>query len=106
MIDSLNVDVTDLRRAVDRLLDVVERRRGQTIALGADYYWTLSDEAAFNLTTQPTSESITTGQLSDDVDAVLELLDRSQDEVIVWHDLRHVIGVLSRIAAQDRPTRA
>jgi hypothetical protein len=49
MTDVLNVNVTDLRRAVGRLLDVVEERHGPTVALGADHYWMLSDDAAFNL---------------------------------------------------------
>jgi hypothetical protein len=106
MTDVLDVNVTDLRRALGRLLDMVEERYGPTVALDADHYWMLSDEAAFNLGTEPTAEGVMAGQLSDDVDAVRELLDRSHDEVTVWHDLRHVIGVLSRIAAQDRPSRA
>jgi hypothetical protein len=103
MTEVLDVNVTDLRRAVGRLLDEVEQRHGPTVALGADHYWMLSDEAAFALRAEPTAEGILAGQLSDDVDAVRELVDRSHDEVAVWHDLRHVIGVLSRIAAQDRP---
>jgi hypothetical protein len=100
---SPNVDVSGLRRAVGRLQDVVEGQHGPTIELGTDHYWMLRDEAAFDMATEPTAEGIVAGQLSDDVDAVHELLERSQDEVTVWHDLRHVIGVLSRIAAQDRP---
>ena len=106
MTDALDVNVTDLRRAVGRLLDVVEEQHGSTVALGADHYGMLSDEAAFNMGAEPTAGAIVTGQLSDDVDAVRELLDRRHDEIAVWHDLRHVIGVLSRIAAQDRPSRA
>jgi hypothetical protein len=40
------------------------------------------------------------GQLSDDVQEIRSLVAR-EDDVIVSHDLAHLIGVLQRIAAQE-----
>jgi hypothetical protein len=50
----------------------------------------------------PPIDALTLGQLRDDVHAIRGLLDRDADDgVFVWHDLRHLVGVLQRIAAQD-----
>jgi hypothetical protein len=40
--------------------------------------------------------------LSDDVASireVVERVDRSEDELLLWHDLNHLIGILQRISA-------
>ena len=59
--ESPNVDVSDLRRAVGRLQDVVEGQHGPTIELGTDHYWMLRDEAAFDMATEPIAEGIVAG---------------------------------------------
>ena len=89
----------ELRAALGRLLDAVEERFGPAIDLAADYYWTVDARAAYEPHEDP-SGNVGAGQLSDDVDAIRELL-RRDDEPIIWHDLSHVVGVLGRIAALD-----
>jgi hypothetical protein len=44
----------------------------------------LSDDAEFNMETEPTTESIMAGQLTDDVEAVHQLLDRLQASLELW----------------------
>ena len=48
--------------------------------------------------------ALTVGQLSDDVEALRELL-RRPDDLTLWHDLSHVVGILRRIAALDLPSK-
>jgi hypothetical protein len=69
--------------------------------LAADHYWTLDPRTAFDPSADQSS-GLTVAQLSDDVLEVRELLVRS-DEPVIWHDLAHIVGVLSRIAALDLP---
>jgi hypothetical protein len=42
--------------------------------------------------------SFETGQLSDDVETIGDILSRDDGEVILWHDLEHVIGILQRLS--------
>ena len=99
------LNLGELRSALGRVLDELERRHGQRIELGADYYWTLdpSDPYKFDAAAQP---EITVSHLGDDVDSMLELLQRDPEEpVIVWHDLGHLVGILRRLAATDLPSQ-
>jgi hypothetical protein len=100
--DATTADLPALRQAINRLLDVIEQRHGATVPLRADHYWVLGSDAAFNLQTRPTPSDITTGQLADDVASIDELADRTNEELVVWHDLAHVVRVLDRLATLDR----
>jgi hypothetical protein len=66
---------------------------GPSLALGADHWWTFNEEAAFDFEAELTPADFTVGQHSDDVASLPELLRRSHDDVALWHDLRHVVGV-------------
>ena len=41
--------------------------------------------------------------LSGDAAKIQEVLDRVDEELHLWHDLSHMIGVLQAIAAKDLP---
>ena len=91
-----------LRQALDRVLTAVEAEHGNTISLSADYYWVLDPHATYDVSTDPSADQYTIGQLSDDIATLDEILE--QDDVIsVWHDLAHLVGILHRTATQDRP---
>ena len=96
------VSLTQLRQVLDRVLGELAARHGDEIELTADYYWVLDPRAAYDLTVTPSIEQLTTGQLSDDL-AEVAALSATEDPPIPWHDLAHVIGILQRLAAQDRP---
>lgn len=103
MPDELIVSVAELRGALDALLNEVERRFGPTIDLDADFYWDLEPSVIYDLTQVPPGEPAI-GQLSDDVASIRSLLHQRQDtDVVLWHDLVHVVGVLRRVAALDLP---
>jgi hypothetical protein len=101
MSDALSVQLDDLRTALVRVLDAVEARHGPLIDLDADYYSEVSLDSAYSQ-----EPRIEIGQLSDDVDSLRELLARdATDEVFVWHDLGHLVGILRRLAALDVPPK-
>ncbi|GIF66834.1 hypothetical protein Ais01nite_48690 [Asanoa ishikariensis] len=96
------VSVADLRSALDLLLTEVERQHGPDVDLAEGVYWTVSPGEAYRFDDAP--PKVTVGDLVDDVESVRELLSRDPDEgVYVWHDLAHVVGVLTRLAALDLP---
>lgn len=91
-----------LRQGLSVLLDEVERRHGAVVDLGADYYWTITAQEAFRFEASGAPEP-TVGQLTDDIVSLRELVAGDADRpVVVWHDLAHVIGLLTRLAVLDQ----
>jgi hypothetical protein len=101
----LTIEMTDLRLAVPRVLDAVEATHGQTDELHGGLYWRLGLGEPNRLPHEP--RPLVVGDLADDLETVNELA-RSEEDVDVWHDLDHLVGVLRRIAELDLPdlTRA
>jgi hypothetical protein len=98
MTDALTVSVADLREALSRLLDQVEREYGAEVDLDADFYWVVDRSAAYNHDT-PEAARLTVGQLSDDIESLRSMLVGGFRPEAIRHDLGHVIGILSRLAA-------
>jgi hypothetical protein len=92
------VTIAELRSATVKILDAAEQTLGPTLDLTADHYWLLESDDAFDLSQEP---KINAGQLSDDLASIRELDGR--DEVDVWHDLDHLLGLLTRVSALARP---
>jgi hypothetical protein len=98
MSDAVEVTVAELQAAVSRLLEAGERRFGSKLDLGADEYWSLWPSESFDAP----EPRLLRGSLVDDVNSVREFLDRddrSEDEVLLWHEMNHLIGILMRIAS-------
>jgi hypothetical protein len=98
--DATTVALADLRDGLSRLLAAAEDQLGSFVDLDADHYWAIDSRAAYDLSQEPELEA---GQLSDDVESLRELLGRDEGEVFLGHDLEHVAGILSRIAALALP---
>src|SRR4051794_38499805 len=94
------IRVEDLRSATQRLFDAIEGTFGPTLDLGEDHYWLLEPAEAHRSTASPTASSV--GSLADDVDSVNKLVEQKDREVVLWHDLAHMTGVLSKIAELHR----
>jgi hypothetical protein len=92
------LDVPLLRRQLDRILMIVERRGGATVELDADHYWILETSEMFVLDSIPAPNA---GQLSDDVDELTAMASRPDDDLVPWHDLKHLIGLLETLACRD-----
>jgi hypothetical protein len=67
-----------------------EERLGSEVALQDDYYWHLQVDDAFDMSREP--ESLTVGQLSDDLANVREPGDVEPETA--WHELSHLVGLL------------
>jgi len=93
MTEPLVVRISDLRYAVNRVLDATETVLGPEVALDADYYWHLPVDAAFDVYTEP--QALTTGQLSDDLEVVPDLSDGVPE--MASHDLMHLVEVLRAV---------
>ncbi len=101
MTGHVRIDVSELRLACNKVLDVVAERLGPEVVLGdesfvGDHYWELTLEASFGLVDHPELH-IVAGQTSDDVDELRGISD--SEDVVLWHDIGHISGVLRRIAS-------
>lgn len=95
--------MSKLRQALDVVLTALEAEHGDSIPLTADYYWVLDAHATYDVASDPSADQYTLGQLSDDIVTLDEILSRDDEFVSVWHDLAHLVGILHRLATQDRP---
>jgi hypothetical protein len=96
--DAAVISIAELRVAVGRLLDAAEKRFGPRVELDADYYWSIFPSDAFNMESEP---PVLTGQLTDDVETIRDVLQRAdpdEDELLLWHGLDHLTGILQRIS--------
>jgi hypothetical protein len=91
------IALAELRNALERLRVSASEQFGPSVDLDADQYWWIETDEAFDLTREP---SVVAGGLSDDVSSMREMMNR---EVVLWHDLDHVIGILQRISSLSRP---
>jgi hypothetical protein len=95
------LEIADLRRMCTQLLDAVERRHGPRIEFDVDYYWHIPLQDAFNVYSDPT-QHVACGQVSDDLVELHHALDRSiDDDLVLWHDLMHLSGLLRALATVD-----
>jgi hypothetical protein len=97
---SPEISVAELREAIRRLLGAVEQRFGPTVPLGIDGYSVLFAPEMF--AADGSEPEVTGRSLSDDVASireVVERVDQSEDELLLWHDLNHLVGILQRISA-------
>jgi hypothetical protein len=95
--DRLRVAPRDLRAVVDRLLAALERRHGENIDLGADFYWHLDLSNSYDFTT--VERDVDVGSLADDLKSLIAIAERPDGEPMsLPHELEHLIGILRRIA--------
>ena len=82
------------------MLDAVEQRFGPTVRLGVDGYQGLFSPAMF--AADGSEPEVMGRSLNDDVASIREVVERgdlSEDELLLWHDLNHLVGILQRISA-------
>jgi hypothetical protein len=94
------LEVSDLRTAMTRLLDAIEGKFGAIVRLEDDYYWNVPMDAATAVYDTP---ELDLGSVVDDAASVGEFLDRSDEPVSIWHEAEHLAGILRSIARLDLP---
>lgn len=93
---TLSVRASELRAAFERLMSAVD----DVVEIDAAVYWDVLLSDAFGMEVEP---SVAVGAVSDDVESVRELISRSPEDVVLWHDLTHFTGVLRAVASRDLP---
>jgi hypothetical protein len=64
-------------------------------------YWTVGTRAAYTMFDAP---ALGAGSVTDDLESLVELLGRTEEEdVYLWHDLDHFCGLLRLLAFLDLP---
>jgi hypothetical protein len=99
-VNSPEITVAELWAAAERLLAATELRFGSTVQLSADEYWGLFSPEMF--ASDGSKPSLVGRQLSDDVASIRELIGRGdafEDDLLLWHDLNHFVGILQRISS-------
>lgn len=92
------LDLRLLRRELDRLLAEVETRRGSIVGIEADHYWLLESSEMFDVLSDAAPA---VGQISDDLSELEQMASRADHDLVPWHDLKHLIGLLEALAASD-----
>ena len=89
----LKVDLAELRRAVDRVLEHIEDVSGGTVSISADYFWSVAEPDLYDPTSSP---ELTIGQLSESWNNLKRERDREGDTIAfaaVWlGDVLKAIG--------------
>lgn len=76
----MEIDIVELKRVVDRLLDHLIHTRGvRVVELKNNYYWTVPDDQVYDMARNTFELGI--GSLVDDWDFVSSLLDKETDPV-------------------------
>lgn len=98
--------IADLRSAIARILGASERQLGKEIDIGSlpfGYRWELDLRQTFNVEHGPGEPAL--GDLNDDLEETLGLLERPEEDTFIWHDLSHLIGLLQLLALLDLPAQ-
>ncbi|MDQ0893948.1 hypothetical protein [Agromyces ramosus] len=66
---NLKIELSELRRAIDRVLDHVEEENGGTVTIPADYFWSVPASDIYDVSAPP---ELTIGQLSESWDNLNE----------------------------------
>ncbi len=100
MNDPLEVDLGDLRTALDILIDhVVEVQGSTTVRLPHDYFWSVPSDELFNVLESP--QNLTIGQLSESL-VNLQLM-RQDEERVISYGFVWAADVLRAVALTVRP---
>jgi hypothetical protein len=98
------ITVDELREATRRLLDATERTLGPTVELRADRYLGLFAPEMF--ASDDSQTAVLGRSLSDDVAEIRAVVSRPEDafedDLMLWHDLNHLVGILQRLSSLAR----
>ena len=107
--ESRLLKIEDLRRATMILLDAAVERFGAEVDLDQQplpigMYWALDADAAYELAPNP-EQTLTIADVSADLLETADMLQREAREVVLWHDVAHLRGLLGVLEYLDLPAR-
>lgn len=99
MTDAPDITVSELRAAMERILDAVADEFGEELRFPGDFYWHVPVDGAFALDHKP---KLDVGQVADDAESVHDLVNQPEDEFVsIWHECGHLAGLLQAIEHLD-----
>jgi hypothetical protein len=95
------VSLSELRTVLSRAIDSVAEALGDDVTIGSSTYWKIESTDSFDMSSTP---NVNVGSLADDIEHIRALRDAPLNESSIspWHDLDHLIGVLSRLSMMTR----
>ena len=75
-----DVEIADLRRIVNRLLDVIEGSGRRSIALSQTFYWDVPEEERYGIDSRPADLDVRS--LHDDWDCIRFLLEDDEEPIV------------------------
>lgn len=75
---SFKINIPELRKITNILLDHIQEMGGDSVDLPVDYYWHIPDEQIYNPNEDTDPSSFTIGQLTDDWQKLRKFLDREE----------------------------
>jgi hypothetical protein len=93
----MKVELSELRRAANRLFDHLEQQGVQRVEFTHDHYWSVPREARHNLYEEP--RQLEVGQLSEDLANLRSL--SSASESVISYGLVWLAEVLREIGEQQ-----
>lgn len=101
----MEIDVQELRRFADILLQTVEENEGRTFMLEEDDFWSVPPDALFDIEHGP--GKLTIGSLAWSHEFLSKMLDDPDDVLpygLVWlAEIFHAIGLLASPVRADDP---
>lgn len=99
--EGTTIDLAVVRQGLERVLDALEAELGPQVVSLNDYYWSVPVPSVFAVTRE--KPELTVGQVSDDLEA-LQVLTEESEEILAWHELAHLRGVLLALEAAVNPS--
>ena len=82
---SITIDLDDLKRASEQLIDVVRSRTGPRIELDLDMYWSVPEQGRYDVHHEPSELEV--GSLVDDLGRVQDAMEQPEQALgyhLVW----------------------
>ncbi len=80
-----NISITELKKAFNNILNVLEACEIDHIEIDEDYYWYIPKEKIYNMMNDP--GDFTIGQLSDDLNEIKKIANNEKEAILyafVW----------------------
>lgn len=94
----MKVNINELQKITNLLLEKLQQSKGNEIELNSDYYWDIAIDEIYNPYNEPTT--ITLGQISDDLTEINRLL--HSDDDIIPYDLKRLASVINALSLENQ----
>lgn len=83
----MNITLGELRVVVEKIFQHLEVKEKNNFEINEDYYWYIPTEKLYNPYSKPEQKDLTLGQLSQDVEAITDILEERKETIgysLIW----------------------